>query len=67
VNPNSFDKVQWVAAYNKLSRAIWVKYLKPSSKYRKLSTKELEFMYEAISQGKTLEEAYEYALRIYKA
>ncbi|CAG7651628.1 hypothetical protein ACFQI7_27995 [Paenibacillus allorhizosphaerae] len=61
------DKEKWQAAYNKLSKAIWIKFLKPSNKYRKLSTKELEYMYEAINQGKSLQESYEYALRVYKA
>ncbi|WP_010499967.1 hypothetical protein [Paenibacillus elgii] len=54
---------EWIEAYNKLTRIIWVKFYKSSTKYRKLTTEEMLTMYDAINNGKELEEAYEEAIQ----
>lgn len=64
VNNDKEQREEWTEAYNKLSRIIWVKFYKSPTKYRKLSTEEILTMYDAINNGKELEEAYEEAIQI---
>lgn len=64
LNNGKDPREEWTEAYNKLSRIIWVKFYRSSTKYRKLSTKEILTMYDVISNGEELKEAYEEAIQI---
>ncbi|TVY07325.1 hypothetical protein [Paenibacillus cremeus] len=58
----SEEREQHRIAYNRLSKALWIKFLVPTSRFRKLSTNELERMYKVIREDKSLDDAYAYAI-----
>ncbi|GMX64487.1 hypothetical protein Elgi_37560 [Paenibacillus elgii] len=64
LNGSKDQREEWTEAYNKLTRIIWVKFYKSATRYRKLTTEEMLTMYNAINNGKELEEAYEEAIQI---
>jgi hypothetical protein len=52
-------------AINNLSNILWSKLQKPSSKYKKMSIVQLEFMYEQLSNtDRALNDIYEEALKL---